>query len=74
MDVTIVYDNSEHNPRNPKSPPQRVGWGRESFDEMGSMTMLVAAPTGADRAALREAEVRHFRQQLAERLRRGGGD
>ena len=54
------------------SPPQRVRWGRESFDEMGSMTLLVAAPTGADREALRAAEVQHFRQQLAGRLRRGG--
>jgi mono/diheme cytochrome c family protein len=72
VDVTLVYDNSEHNPRNPRNPPQRVGWGRESFDEMGSMTLLVAAPTGADREALRAAEVQHFRQQLADRLRRGG--
>jgi hypothetical protein len=72
VDVTLVYDNSDRNPRNPTSPPQRVRWGRESFDEMGSMTLLVAAPTGADREALRAAEVQHFRQQLAGRLRRGG--
>ena len=73
VDVTLVYDNSEHNPRNPKTPPQRVRWGRESFDEMGSMTLLVAAPTGADREALRAAEVQHFRQQMVGRMRRGGG-
>jgi len=72
VDVTLVYDNSDRNPRNPKNPAQRVRWGCESFDEMGSMTLLVAAPTGADREALRAAEVQHFRQQLAGRLRRGG--
>ena len=72
VDVTIVYDNSSQNPRNPKSPPERVRWGRESFDEMGSMTLLVAAPTGADRDLLRAAETQHFREQLAARLGRGG--
>lgn len=73
IEVTLLYDNSDKNPRNPKTPPQPVRWGRESFDEMGSMTMLVAAPTGADRDTLRAAEAQHFRQQLAERLRGRGG-
>jgi mono/diheme cytochrome c family protein len=72
LDVTIMYDNSDKNPRNPNSPPQLVKWGRESFDEMGSMTLLVAAPKGPDRDALRAAEAQHFRQQLTERARRGG--
>src|SRR5262249_36185620 len=26
VDVTIVYDNSDQNPRNPKNPPERVKW------------------------------------------------
>ncbi|UUO04746.1 redoxin domain-containing protein [Blastopirellula sp. J2-11] len=28
------YDNSEENPSNPSSPPQRVTWGEETNDEM----------------------------------------
>ncbi len=73
VDVTIVYDNSAGNPRNPKSPPERVKWGRESVDEMGSMTLLVASPSGADGDALRAAQAQHFRQQLINRARGGGG-
>ncbi len=73
IETTIVYDNSDGNARNPNSPPKRVTWGRESFDEMGSMTLLVTAPTGADGEALRAALAQHFRQQMIDRLRRGGG-
>lgn len=29
-----TYDNSENNPSNPSSPPQRVTWGEETNDEM----------------------------------------
>src|SRR5439155_18816438 len=43
LDVEIAYDNSTDDPRNPNKPPKRVRWGRGSFDEMGSMTLLVAA-------------------------------
>jgi mono/diheme cytochrome c family protein len=64
LDTTIVYDNSEDNIRNPNSPPKRVQWGQGSFDEMGSMTLLVAAPSKDDSAVLRQAQADHFRQQL----------
>jgi mono/diheme cytochrome c family protein len=37
VDVELIYDNSAANPRNPHSPPQRVTWGLESTDEMGSL-------------------------------------
>ena len=67
LDVELVYDNSAANPRNPNSPPGRVRWGRGSLDEMGSMTLLVASPTGADAEALRAAQALHFRQQLLRR-------
>jgi mono/diheme cytochrome c family protein len=70
LDVEIAYDNSAENPRNPNTPPKRVTWGLGSFDEMGSMTLLVAAPSAADRAALRQAQTAHFRQQLAARFLR----
>ena len=34
VDLVARYDNSEKNPRNPNSPPKRVGWGEETGDEM----------------------------------------
>jgi hypothetical protein len=68
IDVAITYDNSEGNPRNPNMPPRRVRWGRGSFDEMGSMTLLAAAATAEDAASLRQAQAQHFRRQLAARL------
>jgi hypothetical protein len=34
LDVTALYDNSEKNPLNPNSPPQRVTWGEQTTDEM----------------------------------------
>jgi hypothetical protein len=60
----ITYDNSAANLRNPNAPPKRVAWGLTSFDEMGSMTLLVAVPSSLERAELRAAERRHLRQQL----------
>jgi hypothetical protein len=70
LDVEISYDNSRDNPRNPNSPPQRVKWGLGSLDEMGSMSLLAAAPSRPDGAALREAQAAHFREQLIERYLR----
>lgn len=37
----LRYDNSADNPNNPNKPPKRVRWGRETNDEMGSVTLLV---------------------------------
>lgn len=37
----LRYDNSKDNPNNPNKPPKRVRWGRETEDEMGSVTVLV---------------------------------
>jgi len=39
IDVEIAYDNSAGNPANPFTPPQRVTFGRESTDEMGSVIL-----------------------------------
>jgi hypothetical protein len=64
IDTTIVYDNTDMNPRNPSAPPRRVTWGRESFDEMGSMSLLIAAPKGAEGETLRQAQAQHLRQQV----------
>ena len=37
IDVTLTYDNSADNPRNPISPPRRALFGEQSFDEMGTV-------------------------------------
>jgi hypothetical protein len=70
IDATLVYDNSTGNPHNPRTPPTHVTWGRSSFDEMGSVTLLVAAPKGDDADVLRAAVTQHFRQELLQRFRR----
>jgi hypothetical protein len=62
LDVTIRYDNSADNPRNPSRPPKRVMWGEESFDEMGSMAIQVIAADDADLPALRETYAAHVRE------------
>jgi mono/diheme cytochrome c family protein len=48
----LVYDNSKQNPNNPNQPPKRVRWGRETTDEMGSITLLVVPADEADLPAL----------------------
>ena len=65
IDVEIAYDNSADNRRNPNTPPKRVRWGLGSYDEMASMSLLVAASSNDDEEALRQAQTRHFREQLA---------
>jgi hypothetical protein len=70
IDATIVYDNSAGNPRNPFSPPRRVTWGRESVDEMGSLTLLAVAPAEPDRTTLQLAQAEHLRRQILRRLGR----
>jgi len=65
IDVEIAYDNSAGNVRNPNMPPKRVTWGLGSLDEMGSMSLLVAAASPADEETLRQAQAQHFREQLA---------
>jgi hypothetical protein len=62
LDVTIRYDNSTDNPRNPSQPPKRVLWGEESFDEMGGMAIQVIAADDAELPALRAAYVAHVRE------------
>jgi hypothetical protein len=63
--VKISYDNSDDNPHNPTSPPKRVRWGRESTDEMGSMTLQVVAAKEEDFPKLQAAYRQHIRDLLA---------
>ncbi len=64
IETDITYDNTPANPRQPNSPVKRVKWGRESFDEMGSMTLMASTMTANDGDALRTSMNQHFRQQL----------
>jgi mono/diheme cytochrome c family protein len=58
----LVYDNSKDNPNNPNKPPKRVVWGRESTDEMGSITLMVVPADEQDLPAL-QAAVRSKNQE-----------
>ena len=51
----LVYDNSKNNENNPNKPPRRVRWGRETTDEMGSITLLVVPADEKDLELLHKA-------------------
>ena len=59
LDVTLTYDNSDGNPRNPTSPPRRALWGEQSLDEMGTV--------GFGFEVLNKADVPSFQEALAAR-------
>lgn len=50
--MTIVYDNSDRNPRNPTRPPVRVTYGQQTSDEMAEMWFQVLPVRPEDRDAL----------------------
>ncbi len=64
IDVKLVYDNSAANPHNPRNPPQQVWWGEQSFDEMGSVTLVAQAVNKEDEPALRRAMQERTRAAL----------
>ena len=60
VSMRFHYDNSAANPRNPNSPPRRVGNGNQSTDEMGHLWLqLLPRGAGDQRAVLQEALLRH---------------
>ncbi|MFO0942677.1 MAG: cytochrome c [Pirellulales bacterium] len=65
----ISYDNSKNNPENPFSPPQRIAWGRESTDEMGSVTLLLTAKEENDRGQLEQLVSVRNRQAIQARVK-----
>lgn len=65
----VVWDNSTSNPFNPNDPPVRVKWGRESEDEMGSVTLLVCSEDGSAMTDVRATMLNHVRQSFG----RGAG-
>jgi hypothetical protein len=64
----LRYDNSKDNPNNPSKPPKRVRWGRESTDEMGSVTLMVVPADERDLAALQEAVRAKMVEKAMERV------
>ncbi|HZZ78012.1 MAG TPA: cytochrome c [Gemmataceae bacterium] len=71
LHVRITYDNSAENPNNPTSPPRRVRWGKESTDEMGSITLQVVAAQESDFPRLQEGYRKHMRDGLLKKLGNG---
>ena len=61
IDVTITYDNSTENPRNPSNPPRRAVFGEQSFDEMGALLF--------DFELLNKAEMPAVEQVLGQRFK-----
>jgi Tol biopolymer transport system component/mono/diheme cytochrome c family protein len=55
IDVTITYDNSADNPRNPVDPPRRARWGEQSLDEMGAVILGMQVLDEAGTQPMREA-------------------
>lgn len=71
----ITYDNSADNPNNPTTPPVRVKWGRESTDEMGSITLSGVALDESDATRLNlstKANRARIFTQLGQELRKQG--
>jgi uncharacterized protein (TIGR03437 family) len=48
LDGELVYDNSALNPHNPFTPPERVQWGEQSTNEMGSLILNVLPSQASD--------------------------
>jgi hypothetical protein len=74
LNVRISYDNSADNPRNPTSPPRRVRWGKESTDEMGSMTLQVVAAKESEFPRLRDAYQQYIRDSAVKGALKKLGD
>ncbi len=58
IEMSIRYDNTAENPRNPSDPPKRVRAGNRSTDEMGHLWLQLLPRTPAERVALQEALMR----------------
>ena len=52
LTIEYFFDNSEQNPRNPHSPPQRVIFGQDAAAEMGDLWLQVMTATADERHAL----------------------
>jgi hypothetical protein len=68
LDVEIAYDNTSGNPGNPFDPPRRVTFGRESTDEMGSMTIELLMVRERDLGAYADAAIGHLQDAVVSGL------
>lgn len=66
LTTELVYDNSADNPENPFNPPRDIRWGRESTDEMGSVTLQAVAVDESQRPHLESALRRYFYASLTQ--------
>ena len=71
IDVSIRYDNSAANPRNPSNPPRRILWGEQSLDEMGGVQFEMVTVRPEDEAALAAASQAGTRAAIAKGLQNG---
>jgi WD40-like Beta Propeller Repeat len=55
VEAMLRYDNSVGNRRNPSSPPRRVLFGEQSFDEMGTVGLQFEILRKEDAPAMRQA-------------------
>ena len=69
IDAWFTYDNSADNSDNPNSPPQRIGWGWQSTDEMCEFYLTVVTDTPRDARRLAAAERASWRRSAAARKR-----
>jgi hypothetical protein len=64
IDVSITYDNSADNPRNPVNPPRRAIFGEQSSDEMGAVTFDFEVVNAADKPAFQEALGKRLKETI----------
>lgn len=74
LDVEITYDNSADNPHNPHHPPQRVTWGVESEDEMGSVSFALVPADEKDAKLLQRATGGFLGSSIGGLVGSGGGN
>jgi hypothetical protein len=68
LEVEIAYDNTRDNPSNPFDPPRRVTFGRESTDEMGSMTLELLPARESDLPEYASAVREHLQDAVVRGL------
>jgi tetratricopeptide (TPR) repeat protein/mono/diheme cytochrome c family protein len=66
LEMSIAYDNTDGNPRNPHRPPIATGYGQQTSDEMAEMWFQVIPVRREDREALVESV---YRKVLPEEVR-----
>jgi len=75
LKATIIYDNSADNASNPYSPPRRIKWGKESYDEMGSLNLLAVAGSPREteilKASVRKSFADAIKAKIFQRLPKG---